>query len=112
MTFHIEFDDRDSHIWRTATAPNTLPASVSFSNAELSFVEGTITISGITMPPPEPITVRLIKGDVTCNGAVDLFDLRAVAAYYDLVYAKYDLNSDGLIDIFDLVVIATNMWYP
>lgn len=112
LTFHIEFDDRDSHIWRTTTAPNTLPSSITFSGAELSFVEGIIVMSGITMPLPVDITVYLIRGDIACDGDVDLFDLRTVAYYYDQSNAKYDLNSDGIIDIFDLVIIATNYGYP
>jgi len=111
LTFHIEFDDRIEHIWRTGTA-HDLTASVSFQNAELSFLEGTIPMSGITMPAPLNITVHLIRGDVTCNGMVDVLDLRCVAAYYDQPEpAKYDLTMDGTIDIFDLVVVATNFGY-
>jgi hypothetical protein len=111
LTFHIEFDDRIEHIWRTLT-PHDLTAHVSFQNAELSFMEGTILMSGITMPAPLDITVHLIRGDVTCNGIVDVLDLRCVAYYYDQPSpAKYDLTMDGTIDIFDLVVVATNFGY-
>jgi hypothetical protein len=111
LTFHIEFDDRIEHIWRT-NAPQDLTTHVSFQNAELSFLEGTIPMSGITMPPTLSITVHLIRGDVDCDGNVDVFDLRCVAAYYDQsLPVKYDLTMDGTIDIFDLVVIATNIGY-
>lgn len=118
LTFHIEFDSRVEHIWRT-DAPHDLTAHVSFGNAELSFLEGTIYMSGITMPAPLNIVVHLIRGDVTCDGQVDIDDLRTVASFYDKkptdpewpTCSKYDLTMDNTIDIFDLVVIATNFWY-
>jgi len=112
LTFHIEFDDRIEHIWRTGT-PHDLTAHVSFENAQLSFLEGTIPMIGITMPAPLNIVVHLIRGDVDCDGNVDVFDLRCVANYYDQsTPEKYDLTMDGTIDIFDLVAVATNIGYP
>jgi len=112
LTFHVEFDDRIEHIWRTGT-PHDLTAHVSFENAQLSFLEGTIPMIGITMPAPLNIVVHLIRGDVDCDGNVDVFDLRCVANYYDQsTPEKYDLTMDGTIDIFDLVAVATNIGYP
>jgi hypothetical protein len=111
LTFHIEFDDRDEHIWRVGT-PHDLTAHVSFENAELSFLEGIIPMSGITMPLPRNIVVTLIRGDVDCDGDVDVFDLRCVAGYYDQsIPVEYDITNDGTIDIFDLVAVATNIGY-
>jgi len=111
LKFHVEFDDANEHIWRTS-GPNSLTAQVSFENATLSFDEGTIYMIGITMPStPLDITIDLIRGDVDCDGDVDVFDLRTVAGFYDGVNAKYDVKVDGIIDIFDLVVIATNFGY-
>jgi hypothetical protein len=53
--------------------------------------------------------ISSIRGDVDCDGKVDVFDLRTIAACYDQsTPTKYDLNNDGTIDIFDLVVVATN----
>jgi hypothetical protein len=109
LTFHIEFDDRIEHIWRVGR-PQSLTATIAFLNAELSFDQGTIT--AITMPNARDITVNLIRGDTDCDGKVTVFDLRCVAAYYDLsLPVKYDLTTDGIIDIFDLVVVATNFNY-
>jgi hypothetical protein len=121
LTFHIEFDDRIEHIWRTST-PHDLTAHVSFTNAQLSFLEGTIPLSGITMPPPEDIVVHLIRGDVDCDGNVNVIDIRCVAAGYDKTssdpewttgqyWSKYDLTMDNTIDIFDLVAVGTNFGY-
>jgi hypothetical protein len=113
LTFHVEFDSRIEHIWRT-NAPHDLPAEISIKSdvGDFSFVEGTIPITGITLPPPIPLTIKLIRGDVDCNGKVDVFDLRTVAAYYDQsAPVEYDLTMDGTIDIYDLVVVATNFGY-
>jgi hypothetical protein len=114
LTFHIEFDDRLEHIWRN-TSPHTLLAQILFGNAQLSFLEGTIPMSGIAMPSPQTITVNLIQGDVDCDGNVDVFDLRTVAAWFDQAVppapAKYDIKTTGNIDIFDLVLVAANFGY-
>lgn len=113
LTFHVEFDSRIEHIWRT-NALQTLPAEISVKSdvGDFSFVGGTIPITGITLPSPIPLTIHLIRGDVDCNGKVDVFDLRTVAAYYDQsTPVKYDLTMDDTIDIFDLVVVATNFGY-
>lgn len=113
LTFHVEFNDDINHIWRV-NAAHTLPAQISVRNdvGEFSYVEGHIPITGITLPTPLALTIILIRGDVDCNGKVDVFDLRCVAAYYDQATpVKYDLTMDGMIDIFDLVVVATNFGY-
>ena len=111
VAFHVNFTDTIDHIWRTCGSKN-LTAQVSFEDAELSFEEGIIDMGGIIMPPPLDITINLIQGDVECDGDVDVFDLRKVAAYYDESEpVKYDLNCDGIIDVFDLVIVATNYGY-
>jgi hypothetical protein len=121
LTFKVTFDDRIGHIWRS-TSPHTLAATVSLdtSYGDLSFTEGTLNINGssptpVTPPPPVNLTINLIQGDVNCDGSVDIYDLRAVAAYYDQSVppapAKYDLKTDGTMDIFDLVEVASNFNY-
>jgi hypothetical protein len=58
-----------------------------------------------------------IKGDVDSNGLVDIFDLAAVATYYNVrstdpqYIFDFDLNNDNIIDVFDLVLIARNFGY-
>lgn len=118
LTFQIQFDDRISHIWRI-NASQILTANVSFQSAQLGFLEGNLFMNGIAMPPTLGISVHLIRGDVNCDGQVDLFDLRAVAAYYDKTSSdpewptieKYDIYPDGIIDVYDLVGVAGNFGY-
>lgn len=119
LSFQVEFDQRATHIWRTNT-PNNLTRTISLLTAQLTFTDGTLTTSGIQMPALLNITLHLIQGDVNCDGQVDLFDLRTVAAYYDktstdpswsTLIQKYDLNNDGSIDLYDLVAIAANFNY-
>ena len=110
LNFTIKFDDRIEHIWRT-NAPHDITRDFSFFDAKLTFAEGTLSLGGIA-PGSLAVPVHLIKGDVTCDGMVDISDLQAVASHYDQSSPeKYDLTMDGTIDIFDLVVIGTNFWY-
>jgi hypothetical protein len=68
------------------------------------------------MGPDVTYTFSPIRGDVDNDGTVNVFDLRAVATFYNVREgdpnwvnaATYDLNDDKVIDIFDLVIIATN----
>jgi hypothetical protein len=114
LTFHVEFNDDITHIWRK-NSPHTITAEVSFENAQLSFLEGPIDMGGITMPPTLVITISLIRGDVTCDGKVNLADISAIAYHYNEVVPpgpeKYDLTQDGVIDIYDIVTAATNYGY-
>jgi hypothetical protein len=115
-TFQIRFNDDISHIWRT-NSPHDLTAQISLTGAVLSYNGGTVLTSGILMPSTLNLEAHLIQGDVTCDGKVDVSDLRTVAAYYDQVtppgspLAKYDLKIDGTIDVFDLVVVADMFGY-
>jgi len=58
-----------------------------------------------------------IQGDIDSNGVVDIFDITAVASYYDVektdpqYVSDYDLNCDDIIDLFDLILIATNFGF-
>jgi len=111
LIFEVQFDDRASHIWNK-NSTNELTGDVSFQDVQLTFTDGTLFMSGIQTPAPLPITIYLIKGDVNCDGKVDIFDLRTIALYYDQSSpAKYDLNDDGIIDLFDLVIVASNFGY-
>jgi hypothetical protein len=110
----VEFNDDITHIWRK-NSPHSITADIWFENAQLSFLEGQIDMGGITMPPTLVTTINLIRGDVTCNGVVNIDDISTIAFHYnELVPSgpeKYDLTQDGIIDIYDIVTAATNYGY-
>jgi hypothetical protein len=84
---------------------------------KLSYTRG--GLSEINVGPDVTYTFSPIQGDIDNSGAVDIFDLRTVAAFYDAKQgdpnwtqaSTYDLNGDGTIDIFDLVIIGANFGY-
>jgi hypothetical protein len=75
---------------------------------------GSIGLSGITTSPLS-IEVDFIRGDVDCNGVVNIDDIGTVAWYYGVTVppgpAQYDLTNDGVIDIYDIVTVATHYGY-
>jgi hypothetical protein len=119
LTFHVEFDQSIGHVWRTSNSgPLAAQISLDATTGDLGFQEGTIPVSGVTTTSTSlTLTINLIQGDVTCDGRVNIQDLRTVAYYYDQAAGpgslpeKYDLKTDGTIDIFDLVVIAVKFGY-
>jgi len=119
LTFHIEFDCIEEHIWKICHT-NYETFQIVIIDAELSFTEGRwIYEDGIDIAPPLTIQVNFIRGDVDCNGKVNIEDISAAAFYYDKKQGDpewpqaswYDLNCDNIIDIYDIVTIATNYGY-
>jgi len=119
LTFHVEFANIEEHVWKLGNA-NYETFNIAIIDATLSFATGTIPMSGIIMPAPETIRVNFIRGDVDCNGVVNLADIGNAAFYYVKTSAdplwismirRYDLNNDGIIDIYDIVAIGTNFGY-
>jgi hypothetical protein len=118
LTFHVEFGFEDAHIWKKGFA-NYEEFNIAMFDATLSFAQGTITKTGIAMPGPVTIRVDFIRGDVNCDGKVNIDDISSCAYSYDKkqgdsdwdTVKKYDLNDDKVIDIFDFVSIATNYGY-
>jgi hypothetical protein len=118
LTFHVEFGLEDAHIWKKGFA-NFETFNIALVDATLSFAQGTIPKTGITMPGPVTIQVNFIRGDVNCNGYVNIDDISDAAYSYDKkstdldwdTVKKYDLNDDKYIDVFDFVAIATNYGY-
>jgi len=112
------------HIWKVeASVPgwkNDLTGTIYFQSANLSYA-GTPDLTyakeglkQINVGPDVNYTFSPIQGDADNDGNVNIFDLRAVAYYYDAVpsdpswpqASAYDLNGDNTIDILDLVLVA------
>jgi hypothetical protein len=114
LEFQVEFTATANHIWKYSYA-NFMTFQISITDATLSFGSlGSTPISGITTPSPLTIEVDFIRGDVDCNGVVNLADISDIAFYYNQpasVKPQYDLNNDGFIDIYDIVTAATNFGY-
>jgi hypothetical protein len=119
LLFHVRFTTPIP--WKTDRQNITVP--IWFEYAKLSFLASPDLIyeKGVTedqiLVQDKIVVINLIQGDVTGDGVVDIFDLRTVAAFYDLEEGDpdwdptWDLNGDGIIDIFDLVLIAVNFGY-
>lgn len=113
LTFHVEFAATANHIWKNINA-NYMTFQISITNATLSFALGSIGMSGITTPSALTFEVDFIRGDVDCNGVVNIADISSAAYYYGHPVAdkpEYDLNNDHVINIYDMVTIATNYGY-
>jgi hypothetical protein len=115
LTFYVNFTVSPDHIWKYGN-PNYATLPISITDATLAFGSlGTIPMSGITVPSALTIEVDFIRGDVDCNGVVNMLDISDVAFYYGhpaTVKPEYDLtNNGGVIDIYDIVTIATNFGY-
>jgi hypothetical protein len=93
-------------------------ANVSFlGDEDLGYVRG--EPSQISVGPDVIYVFSPIQGDIDNDGDVDLFDLRTVAAYYDVAEgdplwveaSKYDLTkptAENIIDVYDIVIITRN----
>jgi hypothetical protein len=114
----LEFRADAYHKWKHLPGwTNDLMGEIYIQQANFSYPadpdlyyerEGT---GGIDVGPDVAYTFMPIMGDVDNNGVVDIFDLRAVVAYYEQVNDTYNLAGDPSIDIFDLVVITANFGF-
>jgi hypothetical protein len=118
LKFHAEFANNEEYVWKIShTNYGTL--NIEIIDAELSFAQGTIPKTGITIPGPTTIRVDFIRGDVNCDGKVTIIDISDSAYSYNkksgdpdwATVRRYDLNNDNVIDIYDFVAIATNYGY-
>jgi hypothetical protein len=112
LKFQVQFAATANHIWKNINA-NYMTFQISITNATLSFALGSIGMSGTT-PSALTFEVDFIRGDVDCNGVVNIADISSAAYYYGHPVAdkpEYDLNNDHVINIYDMVTIATNYGY-
>jgi hypothetical protein len=58
------------------------------------------------------VNLHLIGGDVTGDGAINIFDLVSVGVAFNGTDPAADINKDGAVDIFDLVLVGTNYGLP
>lgn len=121
----VTFNATCCHIWKDENSfpswKNNQTDTIYFQWANLSYSVGPDlgyvrdgTQNEIDVGANTTYTFFPIQGDINNDGSVDIFDLRAVAAFYNAkvgdpnwsIASVYDLNMDGFIDIFDVVIIA------
>ncbi len=114
VMFHVEFTATADHIWKYGQT-NFGAFQIWIADATLTFGSYIVPVGGIIVPSALSIEVDFIRGDVSCDGVVNIDDIGSVAYYYGQTVpsgpSEYDLNSDALIDIYDIVTIATNFGY-
>jgi chitodextrinase len=121
----ITFNATYHHIWKIEnTVPdwkNNLTGSIYLQWANLSY-EGSPDLSYVIGGSQNQIDVGAestynfcpIQGDINNDGTVNIYDIRSVAAFYNIkigdpywnTASVYDLNGDNIIDIFDLVIVV------
>jgi hypothetical protein len=122
----VTFQTACYHIWKKLPGwVNNLTSTIYVQRANLSYPTGPDLgyvrggLNQINVGADVNYTFSPIQGDVDNNGIVDVFDIRTVAAYYDVKEgdplwseaSQYDLTkptTENLIDIYDMVVVATN----
>lgn len=122
----IQFQAACHHVWKDAPGwTNDLTDTIFIQSANLSYPTGPKLryekggLNQINVGPDFVYTFSPIPGDVNNDGTVDIFDLRSVAAYYNVKQgdpnwteaSTYDLNGDGIIDITDLRIAAAYFGY-
>ena len=115
LTFHVKFACDKDHVWRNCPShDNFKTLDITITDVTLSFTESrTKTMGEIDIPVnPLLITINFIRGDVDCDGDVDINDIGLAAGCYGSTtqtdLEMYDLTCNNIIDIYDLVAIATN----
>jgi hypothetical protein len=122
----ITFQTAYYHIWKKIPGwNNNLTSTIYFQWANLSYPSGPDLayvrggLNQINVGADLNYKFSPIQGDVNNNGIVDIFDIRSVAAYYDVKESdplwteasKYDLTrptGENVVDVYDIVVIALN----
>lgn len=122
ITFQVAYP----HVWKRISGwTNNLLSTIYLEWANLSYPSGPDIeyvrggLSQINVGPDVSYTFSPIQGDVDNNGIVDIFDIRTVAAYYDVregdplwtEASRYDLNKptgENIVDVYDIVVVALN----
>ena len=111
----LTFQTNYYHIWKTLPNwVNNLTSTIFFQWANLSYPSGPDLayarggLNQINIGTDVNYGFSPIQGDVDNNGIVDIFDLRTVAIYYDLINMEYNLVGEDVVDIFDLTIVASN----
>ena len=120
----IRFKAAYNHIWKdeatiVPTWHNILTGTIFIQSATLDYPSPQPVLtytkgsaSKINVGADVAYTWSPNQGDVDLDGDVDIFDVRAVSTYYDLINDTLNLTGGtGLIDIFDLVVVANKFGF-
>lgn len=112
------FDPAGSAHWVKPGLTSSLAAAKSATHglgyaeasAVLSFVNDEATFGGQTVDPTTVLVRYTLLGDADLSGAVNFFDLTALAANYGANghWSQGDFNLDGNVNFFDLTALAAN----
>lgn len=114
--------DKMAGVSATDKEDGTITSKITVSGSVNTSVAGSYTLTysvtdsaGATTTKDRVVTVKekaQNSEDVNGDGKIDVVDLSAVAAKYNLssnsygYENKYDINNDGIIDLFDMVRVA------
>lgn len=129
----LKFKASNYHVWKNPSITpwqNILTGTIFYQTAELTYPSDSTlhyvrsSVLEINVGSDVTYTWSPIKGDVNLSGLVDIFDLAAVAGFYEITPTnhptlwdsaepRYELTiafGEQIIDLYDLIVIASN-WY-
>lgn len=101
----------------TGAGYRTARYTVNMSEDKTMNVWNNVMTNEIVVVDDTKATKNFLAGDIIRDGAINIYDLSAVVAYFGQPnidttttskFAKYDLNRDGVIDMMDISIVLTS----